>query len=158
MIMAELRLAGRPASPGFAEGAVVRIVEQKSTRIPTGDSQREAHDLKQAIKDALKSISSLADRAEGEAAEMLGFQVAMLDDDTLAEAAFESITHGEAADQAWRKALDAEIETYRAADDEYFRARSADLEDIRDTVLDHLSGSHAAFTVPPGAIIAARDL
>jgi phosphotransferase system enzyme I (PtsI) len=89
---------------------------------------------------------------------MLGFQVAMLEDDALAEAAFESITQGESADKAWRKALDAEIETYRAADDEYFRARSADLEDIRDTVLDHLSGSHAAFSVPPGAIIAARDL
>ncbi len=156
--MAELRLAGRPASPGFAEGAVVRLVEQKSTRVSSGDPQREADDLKQAIKNALSSISDLADRAEGEAAEMLGFQVAMLEDDALAEAAFESIAQGVAADHAWREALDAEIETYRAADDEYFRARSADLEDIRDTVLDHLSGSHVAFSVPPGAIIAARDL
>ena len=157
-IMAELRLAGRPASPGFAEGAVVRLVEQKSTRVPTGDSQREAQDLKRAIKDALSSISILADRAEGEAADILGFQVAMLDDDALAEAAFDSIAQGIAADVAWRNALDAEIEIYRVADDEYFRARSADLEDIRDTVLDHLSGSISNFSVPPGSIIAARDL
>mgnify|MGYP003343736765 CR=1 FL=1 len=112
MIMAELRLAGRPASPGFAEGAVVRLVEQKSTRLPTGDSQREAHDLKQAIKDALASISTLADRAEGEAAEILGFQVAMLEDDALAEAAFASIAQGEAADQAWHDALDAKSEEH----------------------------------------------
>ena len=60
--------------------------------------------------------------------------------------------------QHLQDALDAEIELYRNSDDEYFRARSADLEDIRDTVLDHLYGSHAQFSVPPGAIIAARDL
>ena len=71
---------------------------------------------------------------------------------------FRSIASGLAADQAWREALDAEIEIYRNGDDEYFRARTADLEDIRDTVLDHLHGSHAQFSVPPGAIIAARDL
>ena len=104
------------------------------------------------------AIAALAERAEGEAAEILGFQLAMLEDDALAEPAFQSIASGYAADQAWREALDAEIEIYRNGDDEYFRARSADLEDIRDTVLDHLYGSHAQFSVPPGAIIAARDL
>ena len=32
MIMAELRLAGRPASPGFASGPVVRLVESNRKR------------------------------------------------------------------------------------------------------------------------------
>jgi phosphotransferase system enzyme I (PtsI) len=158
MIMAELRLAGRPASPGFASGPVVRLVEQKAHRVSSGDPAREADELKKAIANALLAIAALAERAEGEAAEILGFQLAMLEDDALAEPAFQSIASGYAADQAWREALDAEIEIYRNGDDEYFRARSADLEDIRDTVLDHLYGSHAQFSVPPGAIIAARDL
>lgn len=158
MSMAELRLAGRPASPGFASGPVVRLVEKKAHRVSSNDPTREAGDLKKAISDALLSISALADHAEGEAAEILGFQLAMLEDDALSEAAFQAIASGLAADQAWREALDAEIEIYRNGDDEYFRARTADLEDIRDTVLDHLNGSHAQFSVPPGAIIAARDL
>ena len=158
MIMAELRLAGRPASPGFASGPVLRLLEQKVNRVSTGDPLREAEELKHAIANALSSIAALAEHAEGEASEMLGFQLAMLEDDALSEAAFQSIALGQAADEAWRLALDTEIELYRSGDDEYFQARSADLEDIRDIVLDHLSGAHTKFLVPPGAIIAARDL
>lgn len=158
MIMAELRLAGRPASPGFASGPVVRLVEKKVHRVSSNDPAREADDLKKAISDALLSISALADHAEGEAAEILGFQLVMLEDDALSEAAFQAIASGLPADQAWREALDVEIEIYCNGDDEYFRARTADLEDIRDTVLDHLNGSHAQFSVPPSAIIVARDL
>ena len=45
MIMAELRLAGRPASPGFASGPVVRLVEQKAHRVSSGDPAREADEL-----------------------------------------------------------------------------------------------------------------
>ncbi|MBM3636456.1 MAG: phosphoenolpyruvate--protein phosphotransferase [Alphaproteobacteria bacterium] len=156
--MAELRLAGRPASPGFASGPVVRLVEKKVHRVSSNDPAREADDLKKAISDALLSISALADHAEGEAAEILGFQLVMLEDDALSEAAFQAIASGLPADQAWREALDVEIEIYCNGDDEYFRARTADLEDIRDTVLDHLNGSHAQFSVPPSAIIVARDL
>ena len=158
MIMAELRLAGRPASPGFAEGVLFHLVERSVTRIATNDSSREAADLRRAIADAAQTIGALAEKSEGEAAEMLAFQVAMLEDDALSEGAFIAIEKGSAADQAWRQALDAEIQSYRAADDEYFRARSADLEDIRDTVLDHLSGGGSVLAVPPGSIIVARDL
>ena len=44
------------------------------------------------------------------------------------------------ADAAWRQALDAEIAGYEASDDDYFRARAADLRDIRDQVLRALPG------------------
>lgn len=158
MIMAELRLAGRPASPGFAEGALFRLVERTVSRIASSDPSREADDLRRAISEAARAIGALADTAEGEAAEILAFQVAMLEDDALSEGAFVAIEQGAAADLAWRQALDGEIESYRAADDEYFRARSADLEDIRDTVLDHLSGEGSALSVPPGSVLVARDL
>ena len=143
---------------GYAAGPVVRLVEQTLHRVSSGEPQREADALKHAIGQALSSISALAEHAEGEAAEMLGFQIAMLEDDALSESAFQSIALGQPADQAWRHCLDAEIEIYRNGDDEYFRARSADLEDIRDTVLDHLSGGTPKFSIPPGSIIAARDL
>jgi phosphotransferase system enzyme I (PtsI) len=43
------------------------------------------------------------------------------------------------------------------ADDPYFRARSADLEDMRERVLRCIDGA-AQRQIPPGAIVVARDL
>ena len=63
-----------------------------------------------------------------------------------------------AADHAWRSALDAEIAGYRAAEDEYFRARAADIVDIRDRVLAHLSGVDAAAEIAGGSIVAGDDI
>src|SRR5437667_5801053 len=95
---------------------------------------------------------------QGEVADILEFQVALLEDDALAEAAYNAIAGGVAADQAWRSALDAEIAGYRSAEDEYFRARGADLVDIRDRVLAHLSGVSHAAQIVQGAIVAGDDI
>ena len=98
--MAELRLAGRPASPGFAEGVLFHLVEQTSTRLVTNDPIREAADLRLAILQATQAIGSLADQAYGEAVDILSFQIAMLEDDALSEGAFTAIENGVAADRA----------------------------------------------------------
>ena len=87
-------------------------------------------------------------------ADILEFQVAMLEDDALADAAYEVISAGIAADHAWRLALDVEIAGYRAAEDEYFRARAADIVDIRDRVLAHLSGVDTVARITGGSIVA----
>ena len=86
------------------------------------------------------------------------FQVAMLEDDALAEGAYDAISAGIAADHAWRAALDAEIAGYRSAEDEYFRARAADLVDIRDRVLAHLSGAGTIAKITGGSIVAGEDI
>ena len=91
-------------------------------------------------------------------ADILEFQVAMLEDDALADAAYGVISEGIAADHAWRLALDVEIAGYRAAEDEYFRARAADIVDIRDRVLAHLSGVDAAAGIAGGSIVAGDDI
>ena len=66
---------------------------------------------------------------------MLEFQLAMLSDDSLTAPALAAIEAGTQADQAWRSVLDQEIAGYESADEDYFRARAADLSDIRDQVL-----------------------
>ncbi|MCX8504890.1 MAG: phosphoenolpyruvate--protein phosphotransferase [Beijerinckiaceae bacterium] len=156
--MAEIRLSGRPASSGFAEGQLYVLPDKRVSRAPTGDPDLEAKALRNAIILASEALADLATTADGDAADMLGFQVAMLEDDALSEMAFAAIAEGKPADIAWRHSMDQEIEAYRSADDEYFRARSADLEDIRDNVLDMLSGGTSAAPPPPGAILIARDL
>jgi phosphotransferase system enzyme I (PtsI) len=81
----------------------------------------------------------------------------MLEDAELAAPARAEIAAGVAADLAWRNALDAQIADYTASDDEYFRARVSDLADIRDRVLQQLSGGLVQ-ALPSGAVIAAEDI
>ena len=128
------------------------------SRTAIGDPAQEAAALKAAIEGATAEIAELIATVQGEAADILEFQVAMLEDDALAEGAYDAIAAGIAADHAWRSALDAEIAGYRAAEDEYFRARAADLVDIRDRVLARLSGADAVAKITGGSIVAGDDI
>ena len=130
--MTEIHLTGRPASPGLAIGPVTVLTAAAVNRTEVGDPAQEAAALQAAVEAATAEIAELMSTVQGEVADILEFQVAMLEDDALAEGAYDAISVGVAADHAWRAALDAEISGYRAAEDEYFRARAADLADIRD--------------------------
>jgi phosphotransferase system enzyme I (PtsI) len=157
--MAETRYAGRSASPGLAAGRIVPLAAVAGRRVATGVPDLEAASLRAAMAAAAAELAALAASATAnDAAEILGFQLALLDDDALAEAAFAAIVANVPADAAWRMALDAEIAGYLTAGDEHFRARAADLRDLRDRVLAHLAGTGAALAAMPGSIIAASDL
>jgi phosphoenolpyruvate-protein phosphotransferase (PTS system enzyme I) len=153
----EVHLTGRPASPGLAIGPVTLLTAAVANRSAVGDPTQEASALQAAIKAAAADISGLIATVQREAVDILEFQVAMLEDDALAEGAYDAISAGIAADHAWRSALDAEISGYRDATDEYFRARAADLADIRDRVLSHLSGTDTA-RISGDSIVAGDDI
>ena len=155
--MAELRLTGRVASSGFAAGPVALLLNSNSGNRSVGNPVAEAQALRRAIAAALSELSDLAANAEGDGAEILAFQIAMLEDDTLAEPAFAMIAAGASADQGWRKALDDEIAGYEAADDEHFKARAGDLKDISERVLADLFGATAE-PGPPARAVKHRDL
>jgi phosphotransferase system enzyme I (PtsI) len=156
--VAEVRIKGRRASPGFAAGPVIVLGAVKTARVPTGNAACEAQDLDSAVAAAVRELTDLIARAAGDDAEIINFQIALLEDPALAEPAYAAIANGQAADQAWTAALRKEIEDYESATDEYFRARSSDLKDLRDRVLDHLTGRRVENSVPPGAILVAADL
>jgi len=156
--MAERRYAGRPASPGLAAGRIVHLREAASRRVATGDPVREAAALRDAMAAAAAELGALAAISDEAAAEIIGFQIALIEDEALAEPAFAAIARGASADAAWRDALDAEIALYLAGGDEHFRARSADLRDLRDRVLAHLAGVDPALAVTPGSIVTASDM
>ncbi len=98
--------------------------------------------------------------ADAEAAAILEFQVAMIEDDSLSEAALAAIAAGtDAATAPGPPRSTAQIAGYEAADDDYFRARGADLRDIRDRVLRALAGAGERSTSrPPARSSSARDL
>jgi phosphoenolpyruvate-protein phosphotransferase (PTS system enzyme I) len=155
--MIEKRFEGRSAAPGFALGALVAMASDAVARVASGRADVEAEALRSALAAALAELRRMVDRASGEAAGILGFQVAFLEDDELAAPAFAAIAQGRAAHEAWIDAMTAEAENYKSSDEEYFRARAADIDDIGGRVLAHLTGS-TEVSVPPGAIVAAVDI
>src|SRR5215470_8953627 len=152
------RIEGRPAAPGIALGPLMRLSPVKQH----ARQRRSAAEEHQALVDALtasqEAIALLAREAgDDEAEAILAFQIALLEDDSLAAPAFARIAGGEAAHLAWSAAIDPEIASYETAEDAYFRGRASDLRDLRDRVLRHLAGE-ADQVVPAGVILAADDL
>lgn len=149
---------GRAAAPGLAHGPVHRIPDHsEAVRLAHGPAEERA-ELEAAIAAASSEIAELIAGADEDGAAILEFQLAMLEDEALAEPALAAIEGGTDAATAWRRALASQIEDYRAADDAYFAARASDLEDLRDRVLGHLLGEGSSEAFPAGAVLLGRDL
>ncbi|QOZ46271.1 phosphoenolpyruvate--protein phosphotransferase [Bradyrhizobium sp. CCBAU 53340] len=154
-----LAYRGRTASIGFARGPLVRVDASTTCERVAGTLVEEALALRKAIDLASGQIAELAAIAGGEAAQILEFQVALLEDQDLIEAIFSSIGEGNGADVAWCSALDAQIGDYNSAEDEYLKARSSDLADLRDRVIANLRGGEGRGPeIPGGSVVCADDL
>lgn len=153
----ERAIPGLGAAAGVAVGTACPIDPLSAVTRMAGSPDDERSALATALRGAAAEVGELAAGQSDDAAEVLAFQVAMLEDETLAEGAFAAIAAGTPAHEAWTAALDAEIDGYLAADDPHFQARSSDLADIRDRVLRHLLGL-GAVEIRPGAIVVAEDL
>lgn len=154
------QFAGRPASPGLARGPLVVLAEPMRRSASAGTPDAEAARLRQAVAAAAAEIADLvASQDDAEAAAILEFQLALAEDEALTEPVLAAIADGGSALSAWTDALAAMAAEYRDADDEYFRARSADIDDLGGRVAGHLSGvPTGAIDLPPGAVLLARDL
>ena len=147
--------SGCAASPGSARGPLVWANSARAE--PRARSSDEAGALRSALAAAATQIAALAAAAGGEAADILEFQAALLEDDALIGPIFAAVAAGATADAAWTGALEEQIASYRASPDEYMRARAADFVDLRDRVLAAVSGAPPA-AIPAGAIVCAEDL
>ena len=156
--MDELRLVGKPASAGYAVGPVEVLPDAVMDARSAGDRKTETDALSSAIVAAVEELSQLAAQADSSGAEILAFQIAMLEDETFSRACLRRHRAGLSADQAWRRALDGQISDYESAADPYFRARASDLSDIRDRVLATINGIQLEATTPEGAILVGKDL
>jgi phosphoenolpyruvate-protein phosphotransferase (PTS system enzyme I) len=157
--IAGLAYRGRTASIGFAHGPFVRVDGgTNGGRVAAAPPDEEAA-LRTALVSAGRQIAKLAEAVGGDAAQILEFQVALLEDDDFLDPIFAAIAEGAPAHTAWSSALDAQIADYNAAADEYLQARSSDLADLRDRVLRILrGGEEEAPKIPGGAVVCADDL
>ncbi len=153
-----VRLTGTPVAPGLAIGPLVRLAGFSQMARARGSHAQERNALAAAIAAAREELLALLART-GNADEegIIAFQVALLEDQELTDPAYALIDAGEAADSAWRAAMDLQIDDYQSSNSEYFRARAGDLRDLRERVLAGLAGSSVE-AIPQGAIVAADDL
>ncbi|MEO5759015.1 MAG: phosphoenolpyruvate-utilizing N-terminal domain-containing protein, partial [Mesorhizobium sp.] len=152
-----LKLQGISASAGYAEGPLFDLDRIAASYVGKGSADDEKAALETAIAIATGRLTALFETADGDAADILEFQIAMLGDEALSGPAFAAIASGQPADAAWRQALDAEIADYETSDQDYFRARAADIRDIRDQVLRALTWDGEVPT-PAGAILYGDDI
>jgi phosphoenolpyruvate-protein phosphotransferase (PTS system enzyme I) len=157
--IAGLAYRGRTASIGFAHGPFVRVEGATSGgRVAALPPDEEAA-LRAALVSAGQQIAKLAEAVGGDAAQILEFQVALLEDDDFLDPIFAAIVEGAPAHTAWSSALEAQIADYNAAADEYLQARSSDLADLRDRVLRTLRGGEGEVPkIPGGAVVCTDDL
>ncbi len=152
-------LTGRPASPGFADGPLFVLAERTASRRRAGTPAEERTTLEAALATAAADLAALAAEASGDAADILEFQIALIEDDALSGPALDAISAGTPAERAWADAIGALVADYEATEDDYFRARAADLRDLAERVAAAIAGDAAAgLVLPPGAIVLAADL
>lgn len=115
-----------------------------------GSENEERERLAAAIEHAKAELAALAAQTDDSlAGEVLGFQLALLEDPELIAPGEPALKQGRGAVAAWTDGIGALIEDYDSADDEYFRARSADLRDLKRRVLRALSSDQAQASVDP---------
>ena len=81
----EIYLTGRPASPGLAIGPVTVLTAAVASRTAIGDPAQESAALQAGIEGATAEIAELINTVKGEVADILEFQVAMLEDEASSE-------------------------------------------------------------------------
>ncbi len=152
-----LRIVGIPAAPGMAAGPIVRVggAHRKAREYRSAAEEQAGMDV--GLRAAQEALALLMESmSDAEAAGILAFQLALLEDDEITRPLAASIADGTAADTAWSAVMDRLIADYETAEDAYFRARAADLADLRERVLDALHGD-SAVAIAPGSIVVAED-
>jgi phosphotransferase system enzyme I (PtsI) len=160
---------GVPASGGLAAGAahIVQPHEEHSVEdrlLSPGEEMVEARRFRLAVRRALDEIQALQECLLGEPEDtgrkILDAHRMLLDDQEFQRKVIEGIhAQRRPADFVLSAVFKEMTHPLLSAGSEYFRARAADLEDIKRRVLKHLMGGEpAAAPIPRGSIIVAADL
>ncbi len=140
-------LTGHPASPGIAIGAARRphvgavIVPEGGAEDPASELRTLARGIADASDDLRRQREDVAARAGDAEAEIFDAHLLFLRDEALLAPTRRAIeADGRTAAQAWQGVTDATAQMWDALDDEYLRARAADLRSVGTQVLAHLVG------------------
>ena len=148
---------------GVAIGpAVVYRKTRHTAQAVRGTPEEEQKKFEQACVTAKEQLSRLYEQAKQtvgeEHAAIIEVQMLMLEDLDYLEGVAEEIAAGEAAAEAALNCGEMMAQMFASLDDEYMKARSADIRDASRRVSDILSGAEE-FQLPEGSfLLAAEDL
>jgi phosphoenolpyruvate-protein phosphotransferase/dihydroxyacetone kinase phosphotransfer subunit len=158
-------LIGIPASPGYAAGPaiVLKLVEPEVIQHTIDDPEVEWNRLSKALEVVRASTRQLRRQVAKSATEydaaIFDAHLMFLNDPDLLEEARLAILDGRKnAEWAWSEAIQVTVVEYRKIEDDYMRARAADVVDIGRQVLIQLGGGAAALNIPSPGILVAKDL
>ncbi len=136
----ERRLSASSASPGraSAELAVWRVCNVADQRRDAGEVGDELALFGKAADDACKQLEDLASRVSEDAAEILEFQIELLEE--FREETCELLEQGLGCDVAWSRVLDREIASYQESGEAFLESRGSDLIDLKLRVLRGVFG------------------
>lgn len=144
-------LTGIPASPGIALGPayLIRVESVQFERRTAQDPEEEWLQLEAALAHAAEEIANLRQKTEAEVGEeeaaiFEAHSLFLEDPELLGEARRRIEEDRSNAPAAWADAIDGAVEKLEALEDEYFRARAADLRDVGQRVLRLLVGQEEA--------------
>jgi phosphocarrier protein FPr len=154
-------LAGRAGSPGVGLGRLLLVGPSANGRTgaahkvadPTAgssavDPASERARLLAALDSAALDLEALARQVAARAGEEIGAifeaQALFARDPGIIDPALEAVATGVAADEAILGSADEQASRLAAVDDEYFRARAADVRDVGRRVADLIRGSSAS--------------
>ena len=157
------RLRGLPAAPGLAlaEARHFRAAEPQVPVADADDPDAEWAGLERALARVRDEVVTARDAVAARdlyAAAIFDAHLLVLADEALLDPTRRAIHEQQQnAARAWSDAATAVADEYRALDDEYLRARAADVDGLRRRVLEHLLGVATAgpWLSSPGVLVAA---
>jgi phosphotransferase system enzyme I (PtsI) len=155
----ERTFKGLGVSGGIAIGPLHILRETTGPWRSFTTVENETRILSTAIAAAQDDIEALMASQDKLTAEILEFQLALLDDDDILVPVQRSIAGTMPADKAWAWVMDAQIAEYTNSGSEVLSARSADLTDLKARVLAAIQGDGPKYApVPKNAILAVEEL
>ena len=154
---------GLPVFPGVAIGpAVVYSKAQRTLPVPSGDPAVEKAKFESAVEVAREQLTAIFEKAKAEVGEehaaIVEVQLLMLDDPDYVDGVTMAIESGAAAALAALETGEEFAQIFAAMDDEYMKARSADIRDMSQRIYDILCGN-TGFSLPDGSfLLVAEDL
>jgi phosphoenolpyruvate-protein phosphotransferase (PTS system enzyme I) len=162
------KLTGRAAAPGAVLAPAFILVPQGTVEgeLPlerSGTPGEEAARLRSALEQAQAQLRELAKAMEGIAgpaeAEIFEAHAEFAADPELARMTEEAIDAGSSAERAVVEALGSFRKLLEASESEYLAERAADLDDVRDRVVNILMGRSTSGEIPGvRSVIAAHEL
>jgi phosphoenolpyruvate-protein phosphotransferase (PTS system enzyme I) len=157
---------GSGVSPGVVLGQALKLDKHNRAilRIHVDDAEAEALRFLHAIETSKEQLENLKSRLEekvgSEHSIILDAHLLMLEDRTLNSEVLETIRKGHAnAEWALTHATERLVKAYESLDDEYFRERHSDIENVAERILINLTGDRPFSweNLPDDLIIVSHD-